>query len=384
MNRMIEKHILVALDLTHQSGREHLDGFYRFAERKNCWEVRLVPSTEESYAPMVRSIVKKGIDGAVVKGECVPSIADAIFSAGVSVVAIDRPHHSTPYKADAYVTNDNDNIGREAAGYFDALGRFASYGFVPDPNNCGWSQIRGKAFLSAMSERHRDAIVEKLDWPISERLAALPKPVAIFAAFDQCAATVLEICRELRLKIPKDVAVLGVDDDAIICEHTHPKLTSIRPDHVGQGFAAAKELDRLFSGKAKRQSAIECRHIGISERDSTAAIPPGVRIVREVNTYLDGHALEPVRVSDIVAHVGVSARLANLRYSEATGRSIQEELVARRLAEAKRLLEKTDWPMTRIAMRCGFKSSIILAHLFSSHFGMSMSSWRKAHGEIQR
>ncbi|MBQ3807596.1 MAG: substrate-binding domain-containing protein [Kiritimatiellae bacterium] len=382
MKPTIEKRIIVALDLTHQSGREHLDGFYQHSDRKGCWEVRLVPSTEESYAPIAKGIVERGVDGAVVKGECARSVADAIFSAGIPVVAIDRPHHSTPYKADAYVTNDNDNIGREAAGYFDELGRFASYGFVPDPNNCGWSQIRGKAFLSAMSERHRDAIVEKLDWPVSERLAALPKPVAIFAAFDQCAATVLEICRELRLKIPKDVAVLGVDDDAIICEHTHPKLTSIRPDHVGQGFAAARELDRLLSGKARRRNDIVCRHIGITERDSTAVISPGVRIVREVNTYLDGHALKPIRVADIVAHVGVSSRLANLRYSEATGRSIQEELITRRLAEAKRLLEKTSWPMTRIATRCGFKSSIVLAHLFSSHFEMSMSDWRNTHGEI--
>jgi transcriptional regulator GlxA family with amidase domain len=154
------------------------------------------------------------------------------------------------------------------------------------------------------------------------------------------------------------------------------------PDHAGQGFAAARELDRLLSGKARRRNDIVCRHIGISERDSTAVISPGVRIVREVNTYLDGHALKPIRVADIVAHVGVSSRLANLRYSKATGRSIQEELITRRLTEAKRLLEKTSWPMTRIAIRCGFKSSIILAHLFSSHFNMSMSAWRNTHGEI--
>ena len=382
MKPTIEKRIIVALDLTHQSGREHLDGFYQHSDRKGCWEVRLVPSTEESYAPIAKSIVERGIDGAVVKGECAPSVADAIFSAGIPVVAIDRPHHSTPHMADAYVTNDNEHIGHEAASYFDTLGRFASYGFVPDPNDCEWSRTRGNAFLSAVAERHREAVVANLGWPLAERIAALPKPIALFAAFDQCAATVLEICRELHLKVPKDASVLGVDDDALICEHTRPKLTSIRPDHAGQGFAAARELDRLLSGKARRRNDIVCRHVGISERDSTAVISPGVRIVREVNTYLDGHALKPIRVADIVAHVGVSSRLANLRYSEATGRSIQEELVARRLAEAKRLLEKTGWPMTRIATRCGFKSSIVLAHLFSSHFDMSMSEWRNAHGEI--
>ena len=82
--------------------------------------------------------------------------------------------------------------------------------------------------------------------------------------------------------------------------------------------------------------------------------------------------------SGTIAHAGVSARLANLRYSKATGHSIQEELVSRRLAEAKRLLSKTSWPMTRIATRCGFKSRVVLTHLFSAHFGMSMSAWRNS------
>ena len=212
--------------------------------------------------------------------------------------------------------------------------------------------------------------------PLSEWIASLPKPLAVFAAFDRCAASVFDACRELRLTIPKSVAVLGVDDDTLICEHTRPKLSSIRPNTVMQGFQAAKELDRILSGRGTKGKTIVCTHLGISERDSTAQIPPGVHIVQKANSYLDKHALEPICVADVVAHTGVSARLANLRYSEATGHSIQEELVSRRLAEAKRLLSKTSWPMTRIATRCGFKSPTILAHLFTSHFGMSMSAWR--------
>ena len=97
---------------------------------------------------------------------------------------------------------------------------------------------------------------------------------------------------------------------------------------------------------------------------------------RNIVAYLDAHALEPIRVSDVVEHVGVSSRLVNLRFSQAHGRSIQEEVVARRLAKAKRLLTVTEWPMKRIAERCGFRSQIVLAHLFSSRFGKSMRQWR--------
>ena len=201
--------ILVALDLTHQSGRDQLSGFYRFADRKNNWEMRLVPSTEPTYLPMVRRFLEEGVAGAIIKGECVQPLADAIRKAGVPVVAIDRPHSEKEDVADMYVCNDNTLIGRSAAQFFDTLGRFASYGFVPDPNGCEWSRARGKAFRGACAAKHRHATVSTARGDLAGWLADLPKPAAVFAAFDQCAADVLEACRTAKLKVPKDLAVLG-------------------------------------------------------------------------------------------------------------------------------------------------------------------------------
>lgn len=373
------KRILVALDLTHQSGREHLAGFYGFADKKSNWEIRLVPSTEPSYLPMVERFLSEGVDGAIIKGECVRPLAGAIRRAGIPVVAIDRPHSQEEDVADIYVCNDNELVGRSAAQFFDSLGRFASYGFVPDPNNCEWSRTRGKAFLGACAAKHRSAKTSSAKGDLTEWLAALSKPAAVFTAFDPCAANVLEACRKAKLKVPKDVAVLGVDDDALICEHTRPKLSSVKPDSYGQGFAAAQALSRALHARGvskKRSRTIVCPNLRIVERDSTATVPPAAQLVRNIVAYLDEHALEAIRVSDVVEHAGVSSRLANLRFSQTRGHSIQEELVVRRLKEAKRLLSGTEWPMKRIAERCGFKSQIVLAHLFSSRFGKSMRKWR--------
>lgn len=373
------KRILVALDLTHQSGREHLSGFYSFADKKSNWEMRLVPSTEPSYLPMVERFLADGVDGAIIKGECVLPLAKAIRKAGIPVVAIDRPHSQKEDVADVYVCNDNALIGRSAAQFFDTLGRFASYGFVPDPNNCEWSRTRGKAFLGACAAKHRSAKTSSAKGDLAEWLTALPKPAAVFTAFDPCAANVLEACRKAKLKVPKDVAVLGVDDDALICEHTRPKLSSVKPDSSGQGFAAAQALSRALHARGvskKRSRTIVCPRLRIVERDSTATVPPAAQLVRNIIAYLDEHALEPIRVSDVVEHAGVSPRLANLRFSKTRGHSIQEDIVERRLKEAKRLLSATEWPMKRIAERCGFKSQIVLAHLFSSRFGKSMRQWR--------
>ena len=373
------KRILVALDLTHQSGREHLSGFYSFADKKSNWEMRLVPSTEPSYLAIVEQFLSEGVDGAIVKGECVLPLAKAIRKARIPVVAIDRPHSQKEDIADVYVCNDNELVGRSAAQFFDTLGRFASYGFVPDPNNCEWSRTRGKAFLGACAAKHRSAKTSSAKGDLAEWLTALPKPAAVFTAFDPCAANVLEACRKAKLKVPKDVAVLGVDDDALICEHTRPKLSSIKPDSSGQGFAAAQALSRALhahGGPKKRSRTIVCPRLRIVERDSTATVPPAAQLVRNIVAYLDEHALEPIRVSDVVDYAGVSPRLANLRFSQTHGHSIQADIVERRLKEAKRLLTATGWPMKRIAERCGFKSQIVLAHLFSSRFGKSMRQWR--------
>ena len=377
MKQSNEKRILVALDLTHQSGREHLIGFYRYADSKTNWEVRLVPSTEESYLPMVERILADSIDGVIMKGECVQPLAAAIDAAAVSVVAIDQPMTPSSEIADVYICNDNEKIGQAAARYFDSLGRFASYGFVPDPNDCEWSKQRGSAFINAATERHHGQLVCTAVDPLNEWIDSLPKPAAVFAAFDQCASTVLAACRELKLKVPRDVAVLGVDDDILICNHTRPQLTSIRPDHAGQGFAAAKELDRLMSSpKSCLSRTVVCPHIGITERDSTTVVPPAVHLVHSINTYLDEHALEGIRVSDVVKHLGVSMRLANLRYAQSIGHSIQKELTDRRLSEAKRLLTQTKYPIERIAKRCGFSSSITFSHLFRTYAGIAPTAYR--------
>ena len=203
MERKKDKRILVALDLTHESGRAHLNGFYRYADKQPEWEVRIVPSTEASYAPMVKEIVAAGIDGAVIKGECVPVLAETIFAARVPVVSIDKPQRAGPRRANAYVVNDNARIGLAAAQYFNRLGRFAAYGFVPDPNDCEWSRLRGRAFTEAVAHLLGADTCRRYVPPpddgtgaptfrsgLSRWLAALPKPAAVFAAFDQCAATV--------------------------------------------------------------------------------------------------------------------------------------------------------------------------------------------------
>ena len=372
-------HIVVVLDLTHQSGRDHLTGLYKYADDMPDWEMHLVPSTSAEHLQIAKDFLSRHVDGAIVKGESDSEIMRLIRRARMPLVVIDKLKDQPDSDfADVFICNDNKRIGRAAAAYFDSFGRFSTYGYVPVPGY-DWSQQRGLAFISRVQARHGNAVASVATEPLDDWLLSLSKPAAVFAAFDEQASRVLERCRDLKLKVPGDICVLGVDDDALICDHTRPKLSSIRPDHQRQGYTAAKELHRILSthvrGKGK---TVICPHIGVTERESAAAIPPAVHLVSKAKSYISAHALEGITVANVVEHLGVSQRLANLRFSQATGHSIQHELIDLRLEAAKRLLRETEYPMHRIARHCGFKSEIVLAHLFSRHFGMSMRDFRNS------
>ena len=387
MNVRKTKRILVALDMTHESGREHLSGFYRYAGRHRDWQVRLIPCSEPTYLPMVEKALREKLDGAVIKAETASVLAAPLIASGVPVVFIDRPLQGTEGRGPrSCVAIDNARLGAVAAEYFDSLGQYSSYLFVPDAFDRGWSRSRGEAFARAVRAQGHDCRIHAVGLEpggredlaeLARLLRSLPKPIAVLAAFDQRAANVLSACETAHLKVPEQVAVVGVDDDVLVCEHARPKLTSIHPDHVGQGQSAAHELDLLMAAKVPRsRRGVVCGEYTLVERDSASPVTPSVHLVREAMAYLDAHALERIRVADVVAALGVSARLANLRFTSLVGHSIRDELVERRMKEVERLLVESDYPLTRIAAYTGFKSGAILAHLFVRRHGRSMRAWR--------
>lgn len=388
------RQILLILDLRYKSGREQLTGFYRFADHRPEWSVQLIPGIDAFYVPLVERALVQGIDGAVVRGEIDPCLARKLHDARTPTVVIEPPTSQVLVQhAKALVFADNVAIGRAAAAHFDELGVFASYGYVPPleviasdwATATRWAKERETSFFAAVAARHAAAPRTTADRALLDWLKSLPRPAAVFAAVDGCAATVAETCHQLKLRVPEDIALLGVDDDELICDHTRPTLSSIRPDHVKQGEVAAEELFKILRGKtAGGQKAKVCPPLGVTARDSTKHIPPAQHLVRKASEFLNQHAFEPIRVEDIVRHLGVSSRLALLRYSEATGHSLREELVRRRLTRAQHLMKTTNFPISRIAARCGFSSSVVLGHVFLRRLGLTPRTWRERHTTVGR
>ena len=163
------------------------------------------------------------------------------------------------------------------------------------------------------------------------------------------------------------------------CETSKPMITSITPNHARIGELAAKALKKLMQAPAKAKSPIEIMSLSnhkIIERQSTKPISPIAQIINRAESFIRENATNGISVADVAADLGVSRRLADLRYRQATGKSILEAILDCRFDEMKRLLQFTDIPVGKIIASCGFNTVSNAKSLFKKRYGMSMSEYR--------
>ena len=383
------KTIAIHLRLATASHRKRMMGIFRFFGAADNWEIRIIPD-EDHLCALLQSMNPADIPDGIISGvpytqkakELIARSKIPFVGIGTSGDEIDARKHRA-----LFVVNDNEGIGKAAAGFFLRLGDFRTLAFVPDAAGRAWSALRGKAFaetLAAAGKPCRSYLPKKNGKPDEETLAVflskLEKPAAVFAAWDGRAADVLHAARIANLKVPDDIAVLGTDDDALICEHTHPPLSSVRPDSEGMGEDAAKLLAGLISGNVRRKSATVSRPvIGIVERESTRPPAPASQLIHRALAFIDAEACNGIRPGDVARHLKVSRRLLDLRFRQYETVSIAEKITSSRIEHAKRLLAETETPVKDAFRRAGFANVANANKLFKDATGMAPTAWRAEH-----
>ena len=199
------------------------------------------------------------------------------------------------------------------------------------------------------------------------------------APHDIWATRIVEAAEMSGIKIPDSLAVIGVDNDRVYCETSRPMITSITPNHARIGELAARALKKLMQSPAKAKSPIEIMSPSshkIIERQSTKPISPVAQLVNRAESFIRQNATKGISAADVAADLGVSRRLADLRFRQATGKSILEAILDRRFDEMTRLLQLTDIPVGKIIASCGFNTASNAKSLFKKRYGMSMSDYR--------
>jgi LacI family transcriptional regulator len=233
--------------------------------------------------------------------------------------------------------------------------------------------------------RHESTRWERLQAELAAWLASLPKPVGIMACDDVRARHVLEACRSLGLRVPHDVAVIGVDDDEFVCELSDPPLSSVAQAARKIGHEAARLLDLLMRPERTQEHggrAVPARFvvppIGVVARRSTDTLavedPAVARVIRTIRE----RAFGPLAIADLVAESGLSRWQVEERFRQLVGRSIRDDILEVRLAEARRLVTTTDLPLKTIAPRAGFRSIAYMTTVFRRHFGTTPAALRAA------
>ena len=284
---------------------------------------------------------------------------------------------------------DHEAIGKMAAEYF-IQNRFREFGFVGEANH-RFSLLRESGYVQTLRDRGYEChilrrnilqifqpslAIAETDTRLAKWLMRLPLPIALFAVTDFRGMKVLEMCRKLGLKVPAEVAVLGVDNDALFCNLEHPPLSSIAQPSHEMGYQAAKMLDALMAGETVKRRQIALPPLRVVVRQSSDITAVNDKLVADALAFIRAHAGEPITVKDVCREVLVSRRLLEMRFQKELNCTPLEEIRRTRIARAKQLLTDTDRPMSEIAKNSGFQSSARFSVVFHQYTGITPIAYR--------
>jgi LacI family transcriptional regulator len=254
-----------------------------------------------------------------------------------------------------------------------------SHWFLEQLALCGfscqiYSQVTPSRGMQTIGYERRGLLFQK---DLERWLISLPKPIGIMACNDIRGQQVLNLCRRLDLAVPEEVAIIGVDNDEILCELSDPPLSSVAPDTLRIGYDAAELLDRMMAGGAAPAKPILIPPRGIVTRRSTEVLAlddhelaVGLRFIRD-------HAFDPITISEVAKAASMCRRVFERRFAAKMGRSPKAEVVRLRLEKVKQLLTDTDWNLSQIAEKSGFNYGEYLHTVFTRKVGITPGEFRR-------
>jgi len=320
-----------------------------------------------------------------------PSVARMVLASGLPTIAIDLSEEQlsskNPLSNVSEICADSENAGRIAAEHFLERG-FTQFAF------CGyrgriWSQRRHDGFAERLKAsqsvphvyepQHRKLCLPWCDERplLISWLRSLPKPIAIMACNDIRGRQVIEACWAAALRVPDDVAVLGVDEDRLLCDLANPPLSSVALNLERAGYQAAELLDGLMSGQVRAPRRILADALWVVQRHSTNVVAMEDRDVAIAARYVRDHFRQAITVDDVVREGRISRRSLEIRFQRSLGLSIRQEIQRARLAWSKKLLLETGLSAEKIAELSGFSSVSYLSSVFQREVGITLTEYRR-------
>lgn len=212
---------------------------------------------------------------------------------------------------------------------------------------------------------------------LSTWLSRLPKPVAVMASNDTRGRETIDAALMAGLRVPDDVAVLGVDNDEVECEMAHVPMSSVVHPTAEIGYRAAEMLERLLEGQALPPDRVLVPPDGVRVRLSTDILAIEDPVVGSAYRFIREHVEQACGVADVARQAGVARRTLEQRYRQALGRSVHDDIVAVRLNVARDLLAHSATPLKEVARRAGFANSVYFSKAFRRQTSTTPGAYRR-------
>jgi LacI family transcriptional regulator len=379
-------HVALIIETSKAFGRGLLRGISKYVRAHGPWSI-YVDERAVGEAPPTWLSDWEG-HGVIVRAQS-RELATAVCKLRVPVV--DTLRQFDDLGLPAIYTNDA-AISESAAAHLISKG-FRNFAFV-GVEGAYWSDLRCAAFEAAV---RREGLQCDIYEPISRRrfrksweggqddlcewMQALPKPVGIMAAHDLRALCVLDACRRTGTAVPEHAAIVGVDNDELLCDLADPPLSSVPHDLDRMGHESAALLARIMNGESAPRVPSFVEPFSIVSRQSTDIVAIEDPVVASAMRFIREHACNGIRIEDVVTHTGWSRRVLERAFERHVGISPHAQIVRMQMERIKQLLAETDLSIESIAKRGGFAYPAYLCVAFKKHTGQTPNEYRRAKQE---
>jgi LacI family transcriptional regulator len=371
--------VALLIETSNEYARGLLRGIVAYIREHQAWSLYLSEHNRGDRAPAWLSTWNgSGIIARIENNE----IAEGLRKLAIPMVDVSaaRLIPSLPW-----FETDDSAIAHLAAEHLLERG-FTNFAYAGD-SRFNWSNWREEHFINCVraaghqcavyrgSRRFSPGEDEQVD-DLAKWVRDLPKPVGVMACYDFRGQQVLDACRRINVAVPDEVAVIGVDNDELLCELASPPLSSVIPNTYRTGYEAAALLAEMMAGRKFTSEAHLIPPLGVATRQSTDVLAIHDRNIARAIHYIRNHACSGINVQDVIKAVPQSRRLLEKRFMKLLGRTPHEEIIRVQLDRVKQLLTRTDLPLEEIAQRSGFAHVEYLSVAFKRETGMPPSKFR--------
>lgn len=380
--------LILLTDFTEAFAHNLQRGILNYSKGREPWVVcRMPPSYKQRYglSGVLEWALRWGADAIIAQFD---NRDDVSLFRRNGIVALAQDYKQR-FAEIPNITSRYHETGIRAADFFLSKGfrHFAFYGYrdtVWAEERCaGFRRRIGEAGFGDHFHEYLHPSVDRLWYydsePLTRWLSSLPRPTALMACDDTLGSRILEVCRVQGIRVPEELAVLGVDNDELTCALSDPPLSSVSLDIVRGGYEAARLIDSLRNDPSRRGEDIVIEPSVIIDRASTDVYATDDPEILQALRFIHRHLAESFSVADIVSRVPLSRRLLEMRFRQATGCSLHQYVTRLRVRRMAQLLVTTSLPLADIALETGLPDVRNLSRIFKGETGCTPMEYRRRH-----